>query len=288
MPKKMEPLRVVIIGAGLSGLLLANGLVNKSSPDAPIDVSIYERDSAEAMRGGYQIRLGSHALTGFRACLTPEQFDAILARFGRSGGAVSSAPVLFDKNLNIRLDLRKFPAYTKSAPINRAVLRNLLRVELKDGKASVHYCMKFIRYEVVPRDQPDYGAIRAFFEDGSSVVADVLVAADGNKSRSNEQVGCRNIVDLTRREGALAKADLPWSILKMLPQEIKDCGTVSCIADQKVFFAAGRHPQRAELSHSRSSLMKLQCIYQTNYCGTVRQILILMTHKILMTRKRLL
>ena len=60
----MAPFKVIIAGGGLAGSLLARGLERHG-----IDFVVYERDEENAKREGYQIRLGSAALTGFRACL---------------------------------------------------------------------------------------------------------------------------------------------------------------------------------------------------------------------------
>lgn len=76
----MASLEVIIVGGGLAGSCLANGLVNKS--DGLVRVTVFEREEAGLERGGYQIRLGSHALTGFKACLTDEQYSSLLPLFG--------------------------------------------------------------------------------------------------------------------------------------------------------------------------------------------------------------
>ncbi|KAK7966934.1 uncharacterized protein PG986_001211 [Apiospora aurea] len=72
----MSPLKVIIVGGGLSGACLANGILNRADDDgaSPIDVTIYERGTEASSRGGYQIRLGAHALVGLRACLTERQY----------------------------------------------------------------------------------------------------------------------------------------------------------------------------------------------------------------------
>jgi 2-polyprenyl-6-methoxyphenol hydroxylase-like FAD-dependent oxidoreductase len=173
----MAPLKVIIIGAGLAGSLLANGLLRNK-----IDITVYERDDESANRKGYQIRLGAHALAGFKACLSPEQLEYVLSKFGRSGGVVASAPALFDKDLNLQLDLSKFPAYTKSAPINRALLRDLLQAPLRD-KGILRYGKDFVRYELL-----DDGGIRAYFKDGYIDDADILIGADGNVSKVWEEI----------------------------------------------------------------------------------------------------
>lgn len=172
----MAPLKVIIIGGGLAGALLGNGLRRKG-----IDFMVYERDVKDSVREGYQIRLGAAALTGLRACLDESQVQQLMPLFGRAGGVISSAPGLFDTSFNTVLDLSKFPAYEKTAPISRVVLRNFLQKPLaEDGR--LHYSKRFIRYEVI--GSPGKAQrVRAFFEDGTSDDCDLLVSADGNHSK---------------------------------------------------------------------------------------------------------
>ncbi|KAF5694553.1 NADP-binding Rossmann-like domain-containing protein, partial [Fusarium mundagurra] len=120
----MAPFKAVIVGGGLAGSCLANGLLNKAKD--PIDVIVFERDKQGSNREGYQIRLGASALVGFRACLTADQYQGLLRCFGRSGGVVSSAPAIFNKEMKLLLDLGQIPAYDKSAPIGRGRLRDFL------------------------------------------------------------------------------------------------------------------------------------------------------------------
>jgi hypothetical protein len=91
------------------------------------------------IREGYQIRLGASAFVGFKACLTEQQLEELIKLFGRSGGRISSAPCLDNSKFDTLLqELTKYPAYTKSAPINRVVLRNFLQ-----GKSQMrHRCCR--------------------------------------------------------------------------------------------------------------------------------------------------
>lgn len=45
--------KVIVIGGGLAGSLLTNGLLNNG-----VEAKLYERDAANSKRDGYQIRLG--------------------------------------------------------------------------------------------------------------------------------------------------------------------------------------------------------------------------------------
>ncbi|KAK8066139.1 hypothetical protein PG997_012886 [Apiospora hydei] len=163
---------------------------------APSTFTIYERDTEASSRGGYQIRLGAHALVGFRACLTERQYADCLRCFGRSGGVVSSAPAIFDTNMDLVLDLSKFPAYQKSAPVGRARLRGFLQEPLR-ARGVMRYGMKFTGFDVVDGETSDdeSSRIRAYFEDGSSQDCDVLISAEGSGSRANRQVGLNNIIE---------------------------------------------------------------------------------------------
>lgn len=118
------------------------------------------------------------------------------------------------------------------------VLRNQLCKALEDNNI-IHYSKKFVRFEIIRGSKQGETQVKAYFEDGSSDVGDILVAADGNKSNCNHQGGCRNIVDVRTRESVLAKADLPRSLLKGLPQQIQDHGSISSIVKGTVFVAAG-------------------------------------------------
>lgn len=171
----VEGFKIVIIGGGLSGCLLANGLLQHG-----IDFDVYEAEPIKRPRPGYQIRLGSNALSGFNACLTDAQRERLYPLFGRSGGVLASAPILYTPELKQMLDLTKFPVHTKSAPINRAVLRTFLSRPLQQvGK--IQYDKKFIDYRILRRDGRADG-IEVEFEDGTKTKCDLLISAEGSVS----------------------------------------------------------------------------------------------------------
>lgn len=168
--------KVIIIGAGLAGSLLANGLIRHD-----IEVQVYERLAENSKREGYQIRLGAAALKGMRACLSQEELNSIVQKFGRSNGSKSEAPVIYDRTFSPILDLSRFPSYNKSAPISRVVLRDALAAPVS-AKGRLKYGCQFDRYEILNHGTIDE-KVRVWFEDGSHDDCDILIAADGSHSK---------------------------------------------------------------------------------------------------------
>ncbi|EXK77188.1 hypothetical protein FOQG_18096 [Fusarium oxysporum f. sp. raphani 54005] len=208
----MSPFKVIIVGAGLSGSLLANGLIRHD-----VNVAVYERLDRNVKREGYQIRMGANALAGFRACLDKEHIDKIISKFGKSGGRISSAPVVYGSDFKPLLDFTKFPTYSKSAPINRVTLRDALADPVYDA-GRMHYNKEFDRYEIVT-DNKGRELVRVWFKDGSSDTADILIGADGSHSKINKQLGLNNIKAVKTHTNFVLKADLPTSkYLAMKPE----------------------------------------------------------------------
>ena len=174
----MGQFRVIIVGGGLAGSLLANGLVNNG-----VDTIIYERDEHCLKREGYQIRLGNAALTGLSACLTEQHMTSVLQKLGQSSGSSATAPSLCNTKFETILDLSALPTYSKSSAINRIVLRDLLLDPISaDGR--VKFGKSFSHYEIVT-DSPanENESVKVHFTDGSSDRCDILVAADGSGSK---------------------------------------------------------------------------------------------------------
>ncbi|RBR20829.1 hypothetical protein FVER53590_13249 [Fusarium verticillioides] len=255
----MAPLRVIIVGGGLSGACLANGLINKS--DGQIDVTVFERDETGSERGGYQIRLGAHALIGFKACLTEEQYANLLPCFGKSGGVVSSAPCIFSpSDLKVLIDLSKAPVYEKSAPIARTRLRNFLQQPLQERDA-IQFGKKYVRYEVLRGKEAGQSSIRVHFSDDTHHDCDVLISAEGSGSRINKQIGLNNIItEVTPGHGGyLGKCHLPWSVLQTLPRQLLEKGTIYTGNSKAMVFAAVYLPEALSSSkNEHTDILRLK------------------------------
>ncbi|EXF78317.1 hypothetical protein CFIO01_00312 [Colletotrichum fioriniae PJ7] len=169
-----QPLfKVIIIGGGLAGSLLANGLSRSK-----VNFEVYERQEKNSKREGYQIRLGEATLIGMRACLDQDHIDSIFKHFGRS--ALSQAPILYDKHFRKIFEPGRDPNYTQSSPISRVILQDALREPL-NSMGKIHYRKKFVDYTI--RQEFGRDLVEVKFDDGTSDICDVLIAADGNNSR---------------------------------------------------------------------------------------------------------
>jgi 2-polyprenyl-6-methoxyphenol hydroxylase-like FAD-dependent oxidoreductase len=191
----MSPFKIIIVGGGLGGSLLANGLVNND-----VDVTVYERDGQQTKREGYQVRLGKYGLSGFRACLDSKQIALIEEKFGSSAvnnrRSPYTAPSIYSTKFRPILDLGKLPGYNVSTSINRVVLRDFLLKPLNE-KRKIRFNKSFSRYEII-RDETDSEKVRVHFEDGTCETCDVLVGADGSGSKVLQLPGL--IVEITNLE----------------------------------------------------------------------------------------
>ncbi|QWF83567.1 FAD-dependent oxidoreductase [Amycolatopsis sp. CA-230715] len=161
-------MRVAVIGAGLGGLALAQGLKR-----AGIDVRVYERDAALASRmQGYRLHLDGRAMQGLRRLLPPrlaELFDAT--------AYVPSTPFMM---LDDRLETVLADEFDGGGDvsIDRLVLRRILISGIED---EVEFGKELTGY------RSERGQVTASFRDGTETTADVLVAADGINSTVRRQ-----------------------------------------------------------------------------------------------------
>jgi 2-polyprenyl-6-methoxyphenol hydroxylase-like FAD-dependent oxidoreductase len=172
---KNRAFHVAIIGGGMGGLCLANGLKN-----AGISVAVYERDqSPDSRPQGYRIHINPQGSTALHECLPQHLWDL----FHSSGGVFSQGFSIVTEQLHELLNFGRAGGtadiIARHRSISRITLRRILLAGLED---EVQFDKRFLRYEETPE-----GAIRVHFEDGSSAQADLLVAADGVNSGVRKQ-----------------------------------------------------------------------------------------------------
>ena len=213
-------IKVAIIGAGLSGLAVANGLLNDET--SRFDVQIYERDTIafDSERGGYQIRIASNGLQGLKAVADTDLWNDLRNTWA---GDASRAPAMVDpKDFSVHLELSKFKAYPASRPVPRVGLRRaLLRRPLAESR--VHFDHKLESFEHV--NESDHG-MALHFDKSRSATADILIAADGSNSQVNRQVGINNKVKLDTYMLIQSRGTISDTMRRTLPTSLLECGSL--------------------------------------------------------------
>ncbi len=177
-------MHILIIGGGIGGLCLAQGLVK-----AGIDVSVYERNSetGEAL-AGYGIHLTPLGMKALKACLPPTNFAQLDALAGHAGASVRFS----DERLHLLAErdeaqlTGKPLAQVERRAVDRIEFRKLLLQGLHPASSTkkrvIHWNKNFSHYEQLPD-----GRVHAFFTDGSQATGDLLVGADASNSRVRKQ-----------------------------------------------------------------------------------------------------
>lgn len=162
----MGKLRVMIIGGGIGGLCLAHGLRR-----AGVTVTVHERTEARTdWLQGYRIHINPHGGRALHDCLPPGNWTAFL-------GTVSPDDAGFGFTTEHLDDLLRFDAAEITGE-HHGVSRIKLREVLLSGLDEVvRHGREFVRYETRGAE------VVAYFANGSTDTADVLIGADGANSR---------------------------------------------------------------------------------------------------------
>jgi 2-polyprenyl-6-methoxyphenol hydroxylase-like FAD-dependent oxidoreductase len=225
--------RVLIIGAGLGGLTLAQGL-----RAAGVDVAVHERDRHRTDRlSGYRIHISPKGSEALHESLPAEVYQ----RFLDNTGLPSTGYSLFSEKLRevITLDSREIgldPAHPVRSykSVSRITFREALLTGLDDV---VHFDQAFVRYE-----STSDGRVTAHFADGSSATGDVLVGADG----VNSPVRGQYLPHLDRLDtGAFAiSGKVPYTDSIALPEQFH-LGAATIMAPHGYSGLAAVHRNRA-------------------------------------------
>ena len=167
-------MKVLIAGAGLGGLCLAQGLLRQG-----VDVAVYERDAALDSRGqGYRLHLD--AGLALHSCLPPDLYELCVATAGRPSTAVTVVTKRLRrlKQFTVDAPADPFAPATLSTSVNRHTFREILAARLDDVISYGKPCTGF---------EQDGDGVRVFFADGSCAEGEILVGADGADSPVRRQ-----------------------------------------------------------------------------------------------------
>jgi len=171
-------MKVLLVGAGIGGLALAQGLRRRG-----VNVAVFERDRTPTDRlQGYRIHINEFGSRALHYCLAPELFEAFLATCGQPNRGIGFFSHLLRELVWFGDDgatPRDADPVASFRSASRTSLRQILLAGISD---TVYFDKNFSHYDFVGR-----GTVRAHFADGSSAEGDVLVGADGVNSRVRRQ-----------------------------------------------------------------------------------------------------
>lgn len=167
----MKQIKVIIAGAGLGGLCLAQGLQQTG-----VDFQVFEKDAAfDSRTQGYRIRIDHAGQQALSACLPSSLYTVFENSSARPAGVYTldtRMQALTDKWVNqwIR-DERDIPADLKA---DRHTLRRILMSGIED---KISFNKDITGYKILPDNR-----IKCLFADGATCEADLLVIANGASS----------------------------------------------------------------------------------------------------------
>lgn len=255
--------RVAIIGAGMSGLALANGLLKDPSK---FDVTIYERDSVafDMERGGYQLRMAAGGVEALKTVSDLDTWEKLQRAWGGDSGKAPS--MVNPKTMQLVFRLADVKVYPKSIAIARSDLKTVL-LDKPQREGIVHFASPFDRYELVASEtNPGEHEVIVHFQDAQKnppVRADVVVAADGSNSRINIQAGINNKKKLGSWTLIQSKGAISAEVYKKLPASLKSEGANMFLAGSHYsgFAAVYKQPKLAGTSNSDEySLFWAACV----------------------------
>lgn len=171
---------ILIVGAGVAGLVLAQGLRLRSTP-----FRLFERYPQSHRAQGHRFRISSEAQLALEGALSPPLKNLLR----------QTAPTR-NRFQPRYVDTKKleFPAATPagfdSIPVDRSWLRSLATLEIEDA---IEFDKEFVSYDL--RED----GVQVKFADGSTAHGLLLVGADGVNSRVRKQLQpTRRLLDLER------------------------------------------------------------------------------------------
>lgn len=164
---------VIIIGAGIGGLCLAQGLQK-----AGIEFAVFERDPVLDHRPqGYRLKIEADGAQALKACLS----DTVYERFQQSCALTAIGQTDFNPINGIITKSREGSGLaasgglSASATVDRGVFREILMTGISK---KVSFGKEVLSYDILDADQ----SVLVRFKDGTRIAGRFLIGADGVRS----------------------------------------------------------------------------------------------------------
>jgi 2-polyprenyl-6-methoxyphenol hydroxylase-like FAD-dependent oxidoreductase len=229
-------LRVLIAGAGIGGLCLAQGLRK-----AGVAVDVFERDASAKVRGqGFRFRIDANGDAALQTCLPSNLYALYRATSNRPAAPPSAA---YDHQMQVIF--RMSPGgISQHMAVNRRTLREVLMGGLEDVIQFGHALVKV---------EQSCDEVTATFADGTAVSGDVLVAADGIGSVVRGQMLPKAEPVDTGMRCIYGTTPLDRELLEALP-EIFLAGFVPFVGSDRRTLAMGAFRSRRPMQEAAAEL----------------------------------
>lgn len=216
---------VLIIGGGLGGLCLAQGL-----RQAGVSVAVYERDVTPVIRRqGYRLHIDARGANALRSCLPSHLFELFTVTASPPGHQIT---VMNHHLKTLRVIGSPTVGASSPAPFTAGVDRLTLREILLAGlDGIVSFGKEFRQYQLMD------GKAQASFADGTVAQGDVLVAADGIHSRIRQQLLPQATLVDTGTRCIYGKVELSEATRPLIPDVLHHGFTVA--VSRKLSMALG-------------------------------------------------
>jgi salicylate hydroxylase len=204
-----ETMHVVIAGAGIGGLCLAQGLTRSG-----IDVTVLEAN-ATLVRSGYRLHMNADGGEALHSTLPPAAF-ALYQATSRKSPRRELLTFIDQHGVEVGTRPHIGPPNDPDMPHTAVNRRTLAQIMLDGIHERVRFSSRVTGY-LAHSDR-----VTVSLESGETIDADVLVGADGINSRIREQLlGAPDVVDLGVAN-LYGRAALPQSLSETLPDTLSD------------------------------------------------------------------
>ncbi|WP_143218965.1 FAD-dependent oxidoreductase [Actinokineospora bangkokensis] len=219
---------MVVVGAGMGGLVLAHGLAANG-----IEVRVHERDARAADTGGYRLHLGPDACAALRHAVPAAVYQAVVA--SSAGAAGFRQFSMFDHRLRLLTSLATEPG--ENLLIGRVALRSLLADSLP---TTTRFSSEFTTFSRSGKQ------ITAHFADGTADDCDLLVGADGVRSRVVRQLAGRRLARALPERGFAGQAE--WDdVASGMPEELLSGPAFVIGPDGVAMFLSAHDPSSSDI-----------------------------------------